>query len=769
MADTASLIARVKTEGARQAAQELDKLSTSANTAEGAVQKLTPAVDKTNSATSKAAGDGLSKFRNAAGQVGFQVQDMVVQLQSGTSAFVAIGQQGSQLAGAFGPGGAVLGAIIALASAVGGVLYKSLTSAEASTKDLEAAQEQLKSTFQQTSSGTFELTDGLIQLTQISREAAETQLALAKANADIIAQQTAKAIQEDAKSWETWKASTSAAISQYDALVAKGADVGDTLEKLGGTYEGNIVGVNMLAQNIGELSDKFGVNREQALEMIAAQSAFNKEPTAENARRISDVFTEWLGTSKNLNPELVRLTKSANDNATALENAEKSTQAAAEAQKNLGNNVNATTQRLREQNDAIVKNQQIAILSDRERVKAQAQADKEAFAKREGVTKEQIAAYNAARDTEARQDIARIDATEKAKTERVNAAAEKREAAQIKREETQAQRQKKAADDFLNTIARQNSDELAAIDAQEQQKLAKLQEFQQQGAISQEQFEAAKTQIAVDADAKRNEILAQQTEERMKKQFSADAYVAQMQALAEGEFAELDRQYEVKLQKLNDFHAQGLIADEKYQQTLNAMNDTYALDQVKATGAAFGNMASNIGSALGEASTAYKAFAIAQATIATYTSAVEAYKSTAAIPVVGPYLAPVAAAAAVAAGLANVGKIRSAREQGGNLAAGQMSTIAERGKPEVIMPASASRVRTAEQMRQIMGENGAKSGGDNVTIVNNTTGRIDSAATERDDEGRLRIIISETVSSALQDSNSAISKSRRATRGQPGY
>ncbi|OMM57226.1 hypothetical protein, partial [Salmonella enterica] len=693
----------------------------------------------------------------------------VVQLQSGTSAVVAIGQQGSQLAGAFGPGGAVLGAIIALASAVGGVLYKSLTSAEASTKDLEAAQEQLKSTFQQTSSGTFELTDGLIQLTQISREAAETQLALAKANADIIAQQTAKAIQEDAKSWETWKASTSAAISQYDALVAKGADVGDTLEKLGGTYEGNIVGVNMLAQNIGELSDKFGVNREQALEMIAAQSAFNKEPTAENARRISDVFTEWLGTSKNLNPELVRLTKSANDNATALENAEKSTRAAAEAQKNLGNNVNATTQRLREQNDAIVKNQQIAILSDRERVKAQAQADKEAFAKREGVTKEQIAAYNAARDTEARQDIARIDATEKAKTERVNAAAEKREAAQIKREETQAQRQKKAADDFLNTITRQNSDELAAIDAQEQQKLAKLQEFQQQGAISQEQFEAAKTQIAVDADAKRSEILAQQTEERMKKQFSADAYVAQMQALAEGEFAELDRQYEVKLQKLNDFHAQGLIADEKYQQTLNAMNDTYALDRVKATGAAFGNMASNIGSALGEASTAYKAFAIAQATIATYTSAVEAYKSTAAIPVVGPYLAPVAAAAAVAAGLANVGKIRSAREQGGNLAAGQMSTIAERGKPEVIMPASASRVRTAEQMRQIMGENGGKSGGDNVTIVNNTTGRIDSAATERDDEGRLRIIISETVSSALQDSNSAISKSRRATRGQPGY
>ncbi|EJA3851996.1 hypothetical protein MWM74_004385 [Salmonella enterica] len=331
------------------------------------------------------------------------------------------------------------------------------------------------------------------------------------------------------------------------------------------------------------------------------------------------------------------------------------------------------------------------------------------------------------------------------------------------------ERQKKAAEDFYYQSIHLNDDVFQKIQANQEEQLTKLQEFYSNRLLSDQQYETAKTQIMLEADTARQAELDKREKERLEKQFSADAYVAQMQALAEGEFAELDRQYEVKLQKLNDFHAQGLIAEETYQQTLNAMNDTYALDRAKATGTAFGDMASNIGAALGEASTAYKAFAIAQATIATYTSAVEAYKSTAAIPVVGPYLAPVAAAAAVAAGLANVGKIRSAREQGGSLAAGQMSTIAERGKPEVIMPASASRVRTAEQMRQIMGENDAKSGGDNVTIVNNTTGRIDSAATERDDEGRLRIIISETVSSALQDSNSAISKSRRATRGQPGY
>lgn len=769
MADTASLIARVKTEGADVAAKQLDAMAASADRADTSVNKLTPDVNKVNTATSKAASDGFAKFRNAAGQVGFQVQDMVVQLQSGTSAFVAIGQQGSQLAGAFGPGGAVLGAVIALASAIGGVLYKSLTEAEGSSKDLEAAQKQLKDTFQQTASGSLELTDGLIQLTQISREAAETQLALAKANADLIAQQTAKAVREDAESWETWKASTASAISQYDALISKGADVGDTLEKLGGTYEGNIVGVNMLAQNIAELSSKFGVNRDQALEMIAAQSAFNKEPTAENARRIADVFTDWLGNTKQLNPELIRLTDNANKNATALENAEKSANAAAEAQKNLGRNVNSTTQRFQEQNEAIVKNQQIAILSDRERIRAQAELDKQAFAKREAVTKEQIAAYNAARDAEAQQDIARIDKTEKEKADREAKSNEKRLVAQAKREETAAQRQKKAAEDFLATVDRTTGDEISRITAAEEQKLAKLEEFNRAGTISQQQYENAKTQIMLSAEQARQEELDKKRKEALEKQQKGDDFMAQIMGQNATELELLDIQEQQKLAVADKYREQGLINEEQYQAALNAINEQYATKRADATATAFGNMASNIGSALGEASGAYKAFAIVQATIATYTAAIEAYKSTAAIPVVGPFLAPVAAAAAVGAGMAQVSAIRSAREQGGQLSAGQASTIAERGKPEVIVPVGASRVRTAQQMKEIMGQNGSSSGPSNVTIVNNTSSQIGNVSTEQDDEGRLRIIIEEQVAASLQNSNSKISKARKATRNAPGF
>lgn len=332
-----------------------------------------------------------------------------------------------------------------------------------------------------------------------------------------------------------------------------------------------------------------------------------------------------------------------------------------------------------------------------------------------------------------------------------------------------AEQLRKQAQDYLDTLARQNNDELKAIDAQEQQKLAKAKEFYSQGALSLKEYEKAKTAIVLEAGQARQEELDKRQKEAQEKQQKGDDFMAQIMGQNATELELLDIQEQQKLAVADKYREQGLINEEQYQAALNAINEQYATKRAEALGSSFGDMAANAKTAFGEASTAYKAFAIAQATIATYTSAIEAYKSTAAIPVVGPFLAPVAAATAVAAGLANIAKIRSAREQGGQLSAGQASTIAERGKPEVIMPAGASRVRTAQQMKEIMGQNGGQSGGDNVTIVNNTTGRVDSAVTERDDEGRLRIIISETVASQLQDNNSPISKARRSTRGQPGY
>lgn len=70
-----------------------------------------------------------------------------------------------------------------------------------------------------------------------------------------------------------------------------------------------------------------------------------------------------------------------------------------------------------------------------------------------------------------------------------------------------------------------------------------------------------------------------------------------------------------------------------------------------------------------------KAFAITQAIINTYSSAVAAYNSAAQVPYIGYILGPIAAAGAIAAGLKNVQAIKSASTSGGSSTTGSGSTV----------------------------------------------------------------------------------------------
>lgn len=741
MADTASLIARVKTEGAEQSARQLDDFATSAGKADTSATKMASSVDK---ATPK-----LKGFGTGAQQIGYQVQDMIVQIQGGTSAFVAIGQQGSQLAGAFGPGGAVIGAIIALSAAVGGTLVKSLGGAKVSAEELQASTKTLDDVLQKNKDGTYELSDSFVELANNIDTASQAQAKFYEAQSATVTQTEAskEAITDLVDSLDTW--TNGSAIGAQRSL-----ELGQQTSSLTGYIE--------------DLSSKFGITNEEATTLVPLLAAVQKNASPENIKALSDETARLNDKYQGTNGELVKFNGELFKNVGLLQDSASKSDTLSNAQDRLAKATNSTTQRLKEQNDQIIKNVQIGNLAEKDRVKAQAEADKEAFAKRQGVTKDQIDAYNAARDEEARQDIQRVNDTEAKKAAAEQKAADNKAAQSAKRAESEAQRQQNAASNFLDTLARQNQDELAAIDAQEQQKLEKLQSFRDNETITQQQFEDAKTQIALDADAKRNELLQKQTEDRMKQQNSADSFIEQLRAQNEGELAEIDRQQEIKMQKLNDFHAKGLVNEKDYADAVKNIQeeaDKKRLDSYEGT---LSDTTSALKSALGEGNALYKAAAITQTIIETYKGATAAYASLATIPIVGPALGVAAAAAVTAAGLANVAKIRSAREQGGNLAAGQISTIAERGKPEVIMPAGASRVRTAEQMRQIMGDSNKSNGIPQISIINQTTGRIDSVQQEQDDEGRIRLLIRETVSSDFQDSNSNIAKSRRSSRGQPG-
>ncbi|MGL5904199.1 MAG: hypothetical protein ACRCZO_16070 [Cetobacterium sp.] len=742
MADTASLIARVKTEGAEQSAKQLDDFASSAGKADTSATKMASSVDK---ATPK-----LKGFGTGAQQIGYQVQDMIVQIQGGTSAFVAIGQQGSQLAGAFGPGGAVIGAIIALSAAVGGTLVKSLGGAKVSAEELQASTKTLDDVLQKNKDGTYELSDSFVELANNIDTASQAQAKFYEAQSATVTQTEGakEAISNLVDSLDTW--TNGSAIGAQRSM-----ELGQETSSLTGYLE--------------DLSSKFGITNQEAQTLVPLLAAVQKNASPENIKALSDETARLSDKYNGTNGELVKFNGELFKNVGLLQDSASKSDTLANSQDKLAAATNSTTQRLKEQNDQIIKNIQIGNLADKERAAAQAEADKEAFAKRQGVTEDQIKEYNAARDEEARQDIQRVNDTESKKAAAEQKAADNKASQAAKRAETDAQRQQKQADDFLDTLARQNQNELDAIDAQEQQKLEKLQSFRENDTITQQQFEDAKTQIALDADAKRNELLEKQTEDRMKKQNSADSFIEQLRAQNEGEIAEIDRQQEIKMQKLDDFYNKGLIAESDYQKARQDIQDEADRKRLDSYEGTLGDTTSALKTALGEGSALYKAAAITQTIIETYKGATAAYASLSTIPIVGPALGVAAAAAVTAAGLANVAKIRSAREQGGQLSAGQISTIAERGQPEVIMPAGASRVRTAAQMRQIMGENGNSNAGiPQISIINQTTGRIDEVQQEQDDEGRIRLLIRETVSGDFQDSNSQIAKSRKGSRGQAG-
>ena len=100
-----------------------------------ATQRTGKAIDTASSALKKHSGQynstavATNKFaKGAMQQAGYQVGDFVVQVQNGTNWLQAFGQQGAQMAGVFGPLGAVVGAGIAIFSSLA-IIYQKSTGA----------------------------------------------------------------------------------------------------------------------------------------------------------------------------------------------------------------------------------------------------------------------------------------------------------------------------------------------------------------------------------------------------------------------------------------------------------------------------------------------------------------------------------------------------------------------------------------------------------------------------------------------------------------
>lgn len=199
-ADTSSLLKAEK--DVNRSTQNLTK---SMNAADSSVKRfdksqdiLAASINKTSAAISKQ-NKAFQLQKGSMSQIGYQIQDFSVQVAGGTSALVAFGQQGSQLAGIFGPGGAVIGAVIAVGSALGAALLPQIFKSTDAMKEFEKAIERVDARAKLSTNGVFEFGDEILNLERYSDQAAQALIRLTIEQAKIAQQQGAAALAKQFK------------------------------------------------------------------------------------------------------------------------------------------------------------------------------------------------------------------------------------------------------------------------------------------------------------------------------------------------------------------------------------------------------------------------------------------------------------------------------------------------------------------------------------------------------------------------------------------
>ena len=761
MADTASLVVRVSGEGIDATNKSLDKFTATSSKAEKATNSFSNASEK--------ASRPVGAFGSKAQQAGYQIQDMVVQLQGGTSAFVAIGQQVPQFLGAFGAFGAITGTVVALGAAIGGVLYKSMGSATISAEQLKDANKSLGDVLETTDIGVLQLTDSITKLAAANEAAASAKIASALADAQVRIDAAKQSADDAATSVDSFFSAFNAAGTiqnaaiELEAFRAAGNTTQDALAALSDETTATYKNLGATSNYVSNLTDEFNINRGQALQLVDALSGISSAKTPEEMQRIANQVSEVTKQTNYANPELNRLNQTLQQAALDMVSGADAAEVLKKALASMGDVAKTAGADVRASVDLQLQALKAQTLSGAEQIKAQAELKKKQLSQNKDYTEADLKQANEYIDQAASNEINALNQREALRDQKHSVSIAK----QDKRDAERLQRQKDAAQKFLDETKQGGMNELDAIDAKETEKLTKLNDYHNRDLINEQQYQDGKLAIQQEANKKREDLLIQQLEKEQQQRDQYQKFIDPINQDGMSEIAVIEAQQEEELRTLQDYKNKKIINEQEYadavrkiqEQTERKKNDVY-LDGLS-------TMTDNLRSALGENSALYKAAAITQTIIDTYKGAQAAFTSLATIPVVGTALGTAAAAAAIGSGMARVAAIKSAREQGGYMTGGSAYQMAERGKAEVIVPAGQSRARTVSQMQQMMGQ--SSSGIKGVTIVNNTTGRIDNATTEVDNEGMLRVLIDEHVSSQLMTQDSPIAKARRSTAGQPGY
>ncbi|HEY4436030.1 MAG TPA: tail protein (tape measure) [Lelliottia sp.] len=241
---------------------------------------------------------GTGAWKSSMQQAGYQVQDFIVQVQGGQSALVAFAQQGSQLAGAFGPGGAVVGAFIALSSVIAGVLITSLNGGKTAMDALKDAAEAMDKVINVSINGVAALSDKYAYLARTNAEVATLMRNQALLEYNEAINKIPKAISDASSSLLSFGDKALSAFSGGYASVDGFNDRLATLEITTDNYAEAVkqaygagqafqATANSIGNTVGAVADKFGITEQKAFELSKQLSDIAKNPSPEALQRLA--------------------------------------------------------------------------------------------------------------------------------------------------------------------------------------------------------------------------------------------------------------------------------------------------------------------------------------------------------------------------------------------------------------------------------------------------------------------------------------------------
>ncbi|MGM4385225.1 tail protein (tape measure) [Salmonella sp. NW225] len=245
----------------------------------------------------EAGAKGTKNWKSTMQQAGYQVNDFIVQVQGGQSALLAFSQQGSQLAGAFGPGGAVLGAVIALSSVIAGTLITSLSGGKNAMEALKDATEAMDRVINISQNGVAALSDKYAMLAKTNAEAATILRNQAIIEYNVAVSKIPKAIGDAAASVINFGDKALSAFSggyasiqgfsdRLAALEITTDDYSEAMKQAYGAGQAFEATANSIGNTVGSVASKFGISEQAAFKLVKQMDEVQRTRTPEALQRL---------------------------------------------------------------------------------------------------------------------------------------------------------------------------------------------------------------------------------------------------------------------------------------------------------------------------------------------------------------------------------------------------------------------------------------------------------------------------------------------------